>query len=198
MRIGVLAVQGAFAEHISRLKALGAEAFEIRQKADLEGPFDGLILPGGESTAMRKLLNELDLHRPLKAAIDGGLPVFGTCAGMILLAGAIEGGEAPCFGALNITVKRNAYGRQLGSFRCRDRFAGQETEMPFIRAPYASQVGEGVTVLAQHDGRIVAVRQGNILATAFHPELTNDRAVYDCFFQMIENRSGISYNRNMN
>ena len=188
MRIGVLAVQGAFAEHISRLNALGAEGFEIRQLSDIPDSFDGLILPGGESTAMKKLLNDLRLFEPLKAAITEGLPVFGTCAGMILLAREIAGGETPCFGTLDITVKRNAYGRQLGSFRCVDRFAGKQIEMPFIRAPYAERAGGGVTVLAEHEGRIVAVRQGNRLAAAFHPELTDDSTVYDYFFDMISGR----------
>ena len=188
MRIGVLAVQGAFAEHINRLGKLGAECFEIRQLSDISGDFDGLILPGGESTAMRKLLTELGLLEPLKALIQGGLPVFGTCAGMILLAKEISGGDSPCFGTLDITVKRNAYGRQLGSFRCTDRFAGKEIEMPFIRAPYAERVGDDVTVLAEHENRIVAVREENQLAAAFHPELTDDTAVYEYFFKMIEKR----------
>ena len=125
MRIGVLALQGAFAEHISKMKQINVETFEIRQLKDLSGHFDGLILPGGESTAMRKLLGDLSLYEPLKEIIQNGLPVFGTCAGMILLAKEIEG-EEPCFGTLDITVKRNAYGRQLGSFRCVDEFAGKE------------------------------------------------------------------------
>ncbi|MBQ8921981.1 MAG: pyridoxal 5'-phosphate synthase glutaminase subunit PdxT [Oscillospiraceae bacterium] len=185
MRIGVLAVQGAFAEHISRLALLGTEGFEIRQRKDLSAPFDGLILPGGESTAMRRLLKELDLLVPLKTMIQNGLPVFGTCAGMILLAKEISGGEAPCFGTLDITVRRNAYGRQLGSFRCREQFAGSEIEMPFIRAPYAERVGENVTVLAQHENRIIAVREGSQLAAAFHPELTDDTAVCKYFLQMV-------------
>ena len=185
MRIGVLAVQGAFAEHIARLRQLGVEAFEIRQPRDLVDGFDGLILPGGESTTMRKLLLYLGLFAPLQARIQSGLPVFGTCVGMILLAKEISGGDSPCFGTLDITVQRNAYGRQLGSFRCMDQFAGRVIEMPFIRAPYAKRVGEAVTVLSEHDGRIVAVRQGRQLATAFHPELTEDRTVYDYFFEMI-------------
>ena len=166
MRIGVLALQGAFAEHISKLKQINA---------------------GGESTAMRKLLGDLSLYEPLKEIIQNGLPVFGTCAGMILLAKEIEG-EEPCFGTLDITVKRNAYGRQLGSFRCVDEFAGKEIEMPFIRAPYAERVGEGVNVLSRIKGKIVAVQQDNQLATAFHPELTNDTSVYEYFIKMVENR----------
>ena len=187
MRIGVLALQGAFAEHISKMKQINVETFEIRQLKDLSGHFDGLILPGGESTAMRKLLGDLSLYEPLKEIIQNGLPVFGTCAGMILLAKEIEG-EEPCFGTLDITVKRNAYGRQLGSFRCVDEFAGKEIEMPFIRAPYAERVGEGVNVLSRIKGKIVALQQDNKLATAFHPELTNDTSVYEYFIKMVENR----------
>ena len=185
MRIGVLAVQGAFAEHIAAVKKLGAEAFEIRQPRDIDGHFDGLILPGGESTVMKKLLHELGLFEPLKKRIESGLPVLGTCAGMILLAGSIDGGEAPCFGTMDITVKRNAYGRQLGSFVCEEKFAGKDITMRFIRAPYVSEAGERVEVLAVHDGKIVAVRQGNQLAAAFHPELTDDGTVYEMFFKMI-------------
>ena len=186
MRIGVLAVQGAFAEHIAKLRKLGAEVYEIRQHRDTEQNFDGLVLPGGESTAMRKLLGELDLYEPLKKLIQEGTPVFGTCAGMILLAKEISGGETPCFGTLDISVKRNAYGRQLGSFRCLEKFDGKEIEMPFIRAPYAEKAGDNVTVLSEHEGRIVAVRQGNQLAAAFHPELTDDMTVYKYFFEMID------------
>ena len=185
MRIGVLAVQGAFAEHIAAVERSGAEAFEIRQPRDIDGHFDGLILPGGESTVMKKLLHELGLFEPLKKRIESGLPVLGTCAGMILLAQNIDGGEAPCFGTMDITVKRNAYGRQLGSFVCEEKFAGKDITMRFIRAPYVSEAGERVEVLAVHDEKTVAVRQGNQLAAAFHPELTDDGTVYELFFKMI-------------
>ena len=188
MRIGVLAVQGAFAVHSAKVCQLGAEAVEIRKRHDIQTELDGLILPGGESTAMRKLLTELNLLEPLKEMIQNGLPVFGTCSGMILLAKEISGGGTPCFGTLDISVHRNSYGRQLGIFRCVDIFAGKEIEMPFIRAPYATNVRDNVTVLASHDNRIVAVRQDNQLATAFHPELTEDFTVYEYFFQMIAKR----------
>lgn len=191
MRIGVLALQGAFAEHSAKLRRLGAEVFEIRQLRDIPESFDGLVLPGGESTVMRKLLHELGLYEPLKRLIIGGLAVFGTCAGMILLADEIEGGEQTCFGTMNITVKRNAYGRQLGSFRCVDDFAGKSIEMPFIRAPYAEKAGDSVRILSVHNGKIVAVRQENQLAAAFHPELTDDTSVYEYFFAMIENRENM-------
>ena len=179
MRIGVLSVQGAFAEHTAKLRKYGADTFEIRQKSDISEPFDGLVLPGGESTVMRKLLHELGLYEPLKARIESGLPVLATCAGMILLARSVEGGE-PCFGTMDITVKRNAYGRQLGSFRCTEDFDGKPVEMPFIRAPFVSDPGSA-KVLAAHDNRIVAVKQGAQLACAFHPELTGDSTVYDMF-----------------
>lgn len=189
MRIGVLALQGAFVEHISKLQKLGVDNIELRQRKDICENLDGLILPGGESTAMRKLLIELDLLEPLKAMIAEGMPVFGTCAGMILLAKEISDGDSPCFGTLDITVKRNAYGRQLSSFRCKDRFLDKEIEMPFIRAPYAERVDKIVTILAEHDNKIVAVRQDNQLAAAFHPELTDDMTVYEYFLDLIEKRS---------
>lgn len=185
MRIGVLAVQGAFAEHIAVLKRLGLDAFEIRNTRDIAGDFDGLILPGGESTVMKKLLHDLGLLAPLKAKIENGLPVLGTCAGMILLAKHIDSGESPCFGTMDITVKRNAYGRQLGSFVCREQFAGHEITMRFIRAPYVTKVGHDAEVLAVHDGKIVAARQKNQLAAAFHPELTDDTTVYNLFLEML-------------
>lgn len=188
MRIGVLALQGAFAEHIIKLGALGVDAFEIRSLRDLNERFDALVLPGGESTAMRKLLVDLGLYAPLKKLIQDGLPVLGTCAGMILLAKEIAGGEPPCFGTLDVTVRRNAYGRQLGSFRGRDRFADYEIETPFIRAPYIEKIGESATELSRRDGKITAVRQDAQLAVAFHPELTDDPAVYRYFFDMIAER----------
>ena len=185
MRIGVLALQGDFAEHISKLSSLGIDAFEIRKLSDISNCFDGIVLPGGESTVMKKLLHDLGLFNPLKKRISDGLPVFATCAGMILLAKSLEDGEEPCFGTMDITVKRNAYGRQLGSFRCVDKFNGIPTEMPFIRAPYVKKAGKSVDVLSVHDNRIVAVRQQNQLAAAFHPELTADDTVYNTFIEMI-------------
>lgn len=188
MRVGVLALQGAFEEHIAKLKSLGIGAFEIRALSDISDSFDGLVLPGGESTVMKKLLCELGLFKTLKQHIQNGLPVLGTCAGMILLADKIDGGEEGCFMTMDITVKRNAYGRQLGSFRCDESFNGKKVEMRFIRAPYATKAGDGVDILSVHDGRIVAVREGNQLATAFHPELTDDNTVYDMFTEMIRER----------
>ena len=185
MAVAILALQGAFVEHAAMLDRLGADHFEIRQKRDLERPFDALILPGGESTTMRKLLRDLDLFEPLRARIEEGLPVFGTCAGLILLAKQVEGGE-PCFATMDIIVRRNAYGRQLGSFHAEEDFKGLgRVPMTFIRAPYIASVSGDAQVLATVDGRIVAARQGKQLVTAFHPELTNDSSVHRYFLQMI-------------
>ena len=182
--IGVLALQGAFIEHEKKLAQLGAESFEIRQLPDIDRRFDGLIIPGGESTVQKKLLHELGLYEPLKEKIQNGLPVFGTCAGMILLAENIDGGEEPCFGTMPFTVKRNAYGRQLGSFFAESDFAGRTVPMTFIRAPYASDIGN-TKVLAEVSGKTVAVRYKNQLATAFHPELNDDNFVHEYFLNMI-------------
>ena len=184
MVIGVLAVQGAFIEHEKMLEALGAQSFEIRQKKDLEQHMDGLILPGGESTVMGKLLKELDLFGPLQKLIESGLPVFGTCAGMILLADELSNDEKRHFATLPVTVRRNAYGRQLGSFHARAQMKGVgEIPMTFIRAPFVEQT-HGADVLATVDGNIVAVRYKNQLATAFHPELDEDPSVHQYFLQM--------------
>ena len=185
MTIAILALQGAFAEHAATLDRLGAEHFEIRQPRDLERPFDGLILPGGESTVMGKLLRDLELFEPLRERIAAGLPVFGTCAGLILLAKEVDGG-IPCFATMDIAVKRNAYGRQLGSFYTEAPCKGVGTvPMTFIRAPYIESVSGSTQVLATVDGNIVAARQGNQLVTAFHPELSEDLAVHSYFLQII-------------
>ena len=183
--IGVLALQGAFIEHEKKLALLGAESFEIRQLSDIERSFDGLIIPGGESTVQKKLLHELGLYEPLKEKIQNGLPVFGTCAGMILLAETIDGGEEPCFGTMPFTVKRNAYGRQLGSFFTEADFAAKNVPMTFIRAPYASDAGQ-TEVLSEVEGKVTAVRYKKQLATAFHPELNDDNFVHGYFLDMIK------------
>ena len=181
MKIGVLALQGAFIEHEKMLSDCGAESFEIRQRRDIEQSFDGLILPGGESTVMGKLLYDLDLMEPIKERIQGGMPVMGTCAGLILLAKNISGGENPYLGTMGITAKRNAYGRQLGSFNAKADFSGiGSIPMTFIRAPYIESVSSA-EVLAKVDGRIVAAREGKQLAVAFHPELTESPAVHEYF-----------------
>ena len=186
MTVAVLALQGAFLEHEQMLKKLGADYFEIRQKKDLDRPFDTLILPGGESTVMRKLLLELDIYDALKEKILSGLPVFGTCAGLILLANEVEAG-VPCFGTMNITAKRNAYGRQLGSFYTEDEMKEiGKIPMTFIRAPYIVGVYGTAEILAVVDGKVVAARQGSQLATAFHPELNDDTSVHAYFVEMIK------------
>ena len=186
MTVSVLALQGAFLEHEQMLKKLGADYFEIRQKKDLDRPFDALILPGGESTVMRKLLPELDIYDALKEKIMSGLPVFGTCAGLILLADEVAAG-VPCFGTMNITAKRNAYGRQLGSFYTEDEMKEiGKIPMTFIRAPYIDDVYGEAEILAVVDGKVVAARQGSQLATAFHPELNDDTSVHAYFVEMIK------------
>lgn len=189
IRIAVLAVQGAFAEHIDRMKALGAECIELRQKADLDQEFDGLILPGGESTVQGKLLRELDMFDPLQEKIQNGLPVFGTCAGLILLAQELSNDEHVYFGTLPVRVQRNAYGRQLGSFHAEQEVKGIGTvPMTFIRAPYIESIEEAgekeVEILAVVDNRIVAVRCQNQLGVAFHPELDADNRIHEMFLKM--------------
>jgi pyridoxal 5'-phosphate synthase pdxT subunit len=177
MKIGVLALQGAFAEHCSTLRAIGVEAVEVRLPAHLED-IDGLILPGGESTAMRRLIERWEMGGPILDLAASGVPLFGTCAGMIVLAREIAGDEEPILPLLDVTVERNAFGRQLDSF---------ETDLPvpllgdtpvhavFIRAPVIERAGPDVDVLARlPDGRIVAVRERNVIATSFHPELAGE------------------------
>lgn len=186
MTVGILALQGAFTEHGEILDRLQTDHFEIRQKKDLERPFDALILPGGESTVMRKLLHELDMFHIIHEKIVNGLPVFGTCAGLILLAREVENDE-PCLGTMDIRVKRNAYGRQLGSFQATEEFEGiGKIPMNFIRAPYISKVCGDTRILAKAEGKIVAARQGRQLVTAFHPEVTNDTRVHEYFLKMIK------------
>lgn len=177
MRTAVLAVQGAFIEHERRMQELGAECLEIRQKRDLDLPFEGLILPGGESTVMRKLLLELDLFETILRRIEAGMPVFGTCAGLLLLARNVENAESfvPCFATMDLTARRNAYGRQLGSFHAEEPFGTfGKVPMTFIRAPFIESVGPEVEILARVNGKIAAAKQENQLVTAFHPELDPD------------------------
>ena len=186
MRIAVLALQGAFAEHRKMLQTLGVESFEVRQAVDWERPKDGLILPGGESTVQSKLLKELHLLDALRQDICNGLPVFGTCAGLILLAQHVENDVRERLGTMHITVRRNAYGRQTGSFFTEDNFVGQTIPMSFIRAPYISEVENDVEVLATVDGHIVAAQQGCQLVTAFHPELLTDTTVHRYFLSIVK------------
>lgn len=185
-RIGILAVQGAFLEHEQVLSRLGVPYFELRQKRDLEESMDGLILPGGESTVMGKLLRELELMEPLRSRILAGLPEFGTCAGLILLAKQLAGGETTHLASMDICAVRNAYGRQLGSFAAEQEFGDfGRIPMTFIRAPYISAVSGKTEVLAQVDGRIVAAREDRQLVTAFHPELTEDLTVHRYFLDQL-------------
>ncbi len=201
LKIAVLAVQGAFIEHEKMLEQLGAECIELRQAADCEQDFDGLVLPGGESTVQNKLLRELGMYDILKAKIDAGLPVLATCAGMILLADTIGNDDMRCFGTLPITVRRNAYGRQLGSFSGMHDVAGiGEFEMRFIRAPYVEKINESasasapadekaagsdsVHILGTVENRIVGVEYKNQIALAFHPELTDDTRIHEKFLKL--------------
>ena len=187
MNIAVLALQGAFIEHEQMLSRLGVSSFEIRQKKDLETPFDGLIIPGGESTVQGKLMRELGLFEPLRERIEAGLPVFGTCAGLLLLAKKIENDERLHFATMDICAVRNAYGRQFGSFYTESDFSGiGKIPMTFIRAPYISEVSGDTQILASVDGKIVAARQKDQLVTAFHPELNDDTSVHRYFLDMIK------------
>lgn len=197
MKIGVLALQGAFAEHRKMLKKLGIESFEIRKKSDLSdavnnNDIDGLIIPGGESTVIGKLLYDLDLFDDIKKLILEGLPVFGTCAGLILLAKEIENDSRTYLGAMDIKVRRNAYGRQLGSFFTESEFKGVGViPMTFIRAPYISSVGKNVEVLSEVNGNVVAAKENNILVTSYHPELNDNLKVHEFFAEMCK----VNYSR---
>ncbi len=186
MKIGVLCLQGAFIEHIKVLRQLGVECCEIRQLKDFTEDLSGLILPGGESTVIGKLLAELNLLKPVQSAINKGLPVFGTCAGLILLSKEISGDNATYLNSMDTIVKSNSYGRQLGSFMKLADFKGiGQIPMVFIRTPYIISCKDTVDILAEIDGKIVAARQDNILVTAFHPELTDDMQVHKYFLNMI-------------
>ena len=186
MNIAILALQGDFAEHEAVFRALGCDTFQIRQKNDLQLHADALILPGGESTGQGKLLRELDLMEILRERIGNGLPVMATCAGTILLARQLLDDPVSHFGTLNAVVRRNAYGRQLDSFFIHGSFAGlPDVPMSFIRAPQFEFCAPGTEVLAEYQGRITAVRQGNQLAMTFHPELYSDHRVASWFLSEI-------------
>ena len=182
MRIAVLALQGDFAEHEAMFQSLGIPTCQLRQKSDLEQEFDALVLPGGESTVQGKLLRELDMFDMLRSRIQEGLPVMATCAGTILLAQQILDDPTVHLGTLGIAVRRNAYGRQVSSFSITGTFNKQENvPMSFIRAPQIEFCVPGVEILAEHNGRITAVRQANQLAMTFHPELGNDCRIAEYF-----------------
>lgn len=187
MKIAVLALQGAFLEHEQMLRRLGADTFEIRKAEDWEKPKDGLIIPGGESTTQAKLLRELGLMEPVREAIIGGLPVWGTCAGLILLADhVVNGVPSGSLGTMSIDVCRNAYGRQSGSFFTTGTIEGIGDGIPmtFIRAPYISRVRGNARILSECGGHIVAAIQDNQFVTSFHPELNDDPRVHDYFLRL--------------
>lgn len=193
MTIAVLALQGAFIEHEHMMKKLGADCIELRKAEDLNKHYDGLILPGGESTVQGKLLKDLEMFDTLKEQIQNGLPVLATCAGLILLADQIDGQEETYFGTIPMTVKRNAYGRQLGSFHTTADAAGiGEIPMTFIRAPYVENVrtdltGEKPEILCTVQDKIVGVKYKKQMGFAFHPELDADTRIHEAFLNMIHN-----------
>ena len=182
MKIGVLAVQGNFREHVAMLRQLGADPVEVRKPEQLEG-LDGLVIPGGESTAIMRLVRLYGLEDAIR---DFARPVFGTCAGMILL-------DRNHLGVLDLEVARNAYGRQVASFEADLELAGEDEPLRgvFIRAPWIDELGPGVEVLAEHDGRPVLVRDGNILLASFHPELTDDTRVHERFLELVKEEAGV-------
>ena len=193
MKIGILALQGAFAEHERVLERLGVENVELRNLEDFQKyqkELSGLILPGGESTTMGKLLRDQDMLIPIREAILSGLPVFGTCAGLILLAKEITSQEESHLGTMDMVVERNAYGRQLGSFYTEAECKGVgQIPMTFIRGPIISSVGEDVEILATVDNQIVAAQEKNMLVTSFHPELTDDVRLHQYFIEMCKEKS---------
>ncbi|AHC25350.1 MULTISPECIES: pyridoxal 5'-phosphate synthase glutaminase subunit PdxT [Mycobacteriaceae] len=187
VRVGVLALQGDTREHLAALTEAGAQACTVRRLAELDS-VDALVIPGGESTVMSHLLREFELLEPLRARLADGMPAYGSCAGMILLAteildAGVPGREALALRGIDMTVRRNAFGRQVDSFEESIPFAGLDSDVHavFIRAPWVERVGESVEVLATAAGHPVAVRQGKVLATSFHPEVTGDRRVHRMF-----------------
>lgn len=189
MSIGILSVQGAFIEHENMLKQLGCECIQLRSKSDISN-LDGLVFPGGESTVQGKLLKELDMFEPLKKLISEGIPVLATCAGLILLSQKISNDSNVYFGTLPVTVRRNAYGRQLGSFRTTANFKpiGDFT-MTFIRAPYVESAEKDVEILATVDDKIVGVQYKNQIGLSFHPEMDSDLRIHQYFVDMVTQNS---------
>lgn len=187
VKIGVLGLQGAVREHVKSVEASGAEAVVVKRIEQLE-EIDGLILPGGESTTMRRLIDKYDFMEPLRTFAKSGKPMFGTCAGMILLAKTLIGYDEAHIGAMDITVERNAFGRQKDSFEAAlsIKGVGEDFVGVFIRAPYVVDVADDVEVLSTHGDRMVAVKQGPFLAASFHPELTDDHRVTAYFVEMVK------------
>lgn len=184
MKIGVFALQGAFIEHINALKRLGADCVEIRNSDDIIG-VDRLVLPGGESTVQGKLLHKTGLFEKAKDLIDQGMPTLATCAGLILLASSLSNDENTYLSTLPMTVKRNAFGRQLGSYEERGKVLGfEDFPMVFIRAPYIENIGDGVEIIAESKGHIVGVKYKSQIALSFHPELTDDLRLHEYFLSI--------------
>ncbi|MDH3729770.1 MAG: pyridoxal 5'-phosphate synthase glutaminase subunit PdxT [Acidimicrobiia bacterium] len=187
IRVGVLALQGDFREHVAMVSALGAEPVEIRLASDLEG-IDALIIPGGESTTIGKMATRYGLIEPLRDLVNSGLPTLGTCAGMIVLSSATTGSDQQLLGVLDVVVERNAFGRQVASFEDDITIDGLDEPMRavYIRAPWIGKGGAGVEVLAETQGHPVVVRQNNIIATSFHPELTTDSRIHRMLLDLVE------------
>lgn len=187
VKIGVLGLQGAVREHIRSVEASGAEAVVIKKAEQLQ-EVDGLIMPGGESTTMRRLIDKYQFMEPLKQFAQSGKPMFGTCAGLILLAKNIVGYSEPHIGVMDVTVERNSFGRQVDSFEAELTIAGIANDFVgvFIRAPHIVEVGENVEVLCKHNGRIVAAKQDQFLGCSFHPELTEDHRITQYFVNMVK------------
>lgn len=187
VKIGVLGLQGAVREHVRSIEACGAEALVVKKVEQLQ-EVDGLIIPGGESTTMRRLMDKYGFMEPLEQFAAQGKPMFGTCAGLIILAKRIVGYEKPHLGLMDVTVERNSFGRQRESFEAELSIAGIADDFVgvFIRAPHIVEVGEDVEILAKHEDRIVAARQGQFLGCSFHPELTDDHRVTQYFVNMVK------------
>ena len=188
--IGVLALQGDVREHVRALEEAGATARPVRRLAEIEAA-DGLVIPGGESTTLWKLATAFDLLDPVRKLIADGMPAFGSCAGLIMLADRLRDGVEgqQTFGGIDMTARRNAFGRQVDSFEREVLIDGAPFHAVFIRAPWVESAGTGVAVLGEDSGRIIAVRQGQLLATAFHPELTSDRRIHRLFVAMVKGTS---------
>ncbi|MED4226630.1 pyridoxal 5'-phosphate synthase glutaminase subunit PdxT [Neobacillus cucumis] len=192
LKIGILALQGAVREHSRQIEELGCEVIQVKSVEDLNG-IQGLVLPGGESTTIRKLLDRYDLLEPIRAMADKGIPMFGTCAGLILLAKNIVGYESPHLGLMDVVVERNSFGRQVDSFEVDLSVQGVGEELPavFIRAPHIVSAGENVEILAKHEERIVLARDGQFLGCSFHPELTEDSRIMKYFIEMVQESTNV-------
>jgi pyridoxal 5'-phosphate synthase pdxT subunit len=192
LKIGILALQGAVREHCRQIEELGCEVILVKSVEDLNG-IKGLVLPGGESTTIRKLLDRYDLLEPIRAMADKGIPMFGTCAGLILLAKKIVGYDSPHLGLMDVVVERNSFGRQVNSFEVDLSVQGVGADIPavFIRAPHIVSAGENVEILAKHEERIVLAREGQFLGCSFHPELTEDSRIMKYFIEMVQESTNV-------